>query len=133
MLMQPHVDSTNRAFMAELLNDASIDCVIALDTQLRVTIWNKTCEELTGKPRESVLGHSLLDVFPNFKDPTAITNALNNALLGHKSFIPVELGSFKEEYTETHVIPLRDANEQVIGILIVRHDVAHRQKAEQEL
>jgi PAS domain S-box-containing protein len=126
-------EASRRAYMAELLNDASIDCVIAMDTGLRITTWNRMCETLSGKPRESVLGKRLADVFPELNVPEALTAALDGALKGLKSFIPVEQGSFSQEYMETHVIPLKDAQEQVIGVLIVRHDVAHRQKAEQEL
>ena len=130
---QPYDKTSKRAYMAELLNDASIDCVLALDTELRVTSWNKMCETFTGKVKEAVMGRRLTDIFPQMATAKEMAAALGNALIGLKSFVPVEKGSLPGEYMETHVIPLKDVLDHVVGVLVVRHDVAHRQIAEQEL
>ncbi len=130
---QPNDDINKRMFLAEMLNDASIDSVVSTDAELRVTSWNTMCEALSGKPRASVLGKHIGEVFPELAESKALTAALNNALTGLKSFVSMQEGSFSGEYVETHVIPLKDVLEQVVGVLIIRHDVAHRQKAELEL
>jgi len=128
-----HEELNRRAFLAELINDSSIDCVLAVDVSLNIISWNKRCELLTGKSQESVLGQPLRTLYPGLVFSEALCDALDEALRGRASFVPVDKGIIIAEYMETHVIPLRDAGEVIIGILIIRHDVAHRIKAEYEL
>ena len=129
----PNDQAIQRAFTAELINDASIDCVLTLDTDLKITSWNKMCETLSGRNKEAVLGKRLENIHPEIAASKEFANAFRHALLGRKSFIPADKGSMKGEYTETHVVPMKNVLEQVVGVLIIRHDVAHRQYAEQEL
>ncbi len=91
------------------------------------------CEALSGKSKNVMLGRKITDALPQIRKVPMLMQALSAALEGHKSFVPADSGSFEGEYMESHIIPLRDEQEKVAGILVIRHDVAHRQKAEEEL
>ncbi len=48
-------ERSKREALANLLNNASIDCMIALDTNLEAIVWNKMCENVSAfqNPRSS--------------------------------------------------------------------------------
>lgn len=117
---------------AELLIDENIDQVLALDTKFNVIVWNKACEIITGIKKSEISGRNIFDFFPEMKTNAADAGALRTALAGYKSFVPCDR-ALRTEYVEKHFIPLKDEQGTVIGILIIKHDVAHRVKAEQEL
>lgn len=126
-----HSDELNDARLAVLMNDASIDQIMALDTGLRVTAWNKACEDVTGIQRSSAIGHSFYEVRVGAEAFPEIEEALQMALKGYKSFLPWEKGAYSG-YFEHHFIPLK-SEDAVIGVLVIIHDVAHRIKAENQL
>ncbi len=132
-MAQINDESNKRAYLAELLNDASIDCVLAVDNEQRVISWNTMCEVLSGKPKGSVMGKRLSEVFPALQASKALMGAMTHALAGFKSFVPADKSKVSEHYLESHFIPLKDVLGAVTGVLIIRHDVAHRVKAEEEL
>lgn len=119
-----------RTYLAEKLTDASIDCVIALDTSFRVTAWNSACERYTGISRDEIQGKGFFDLFSIMRENGKMRLALEHALQGHKSFLPAGKPFFLEGHFETHIVPLMEDNGMVSGILMIIHDVAHRVKAE---
>ncbi len=114
------------------MTEASIDQILALDLSLKITAWNRACEQATGIPREEAVGRLFTELAPRVVDFPFVMEALVNALKGLKSFVPWEKGGYATGYSEHHFIPLRSEG-GVIGVLIVIHDVSHRIKAEQEL
>jgi PAS domain S-box-containing protein len=122
-----------QVWLHELLNDASIDRVMAFDPELNIIAWNKTSQILTGLRKENILGRNVLDIFPELKDCKASMDAIKSALKGYKVFVPGEKGPREGGYYENHYIPLKDAENRVSGVLNIKHDVAHRVKAENEL
>ncbi len=126
----------NLGYQAELtsmINDASIDRILVFDTQMRVIVWNKMCELITGFSKAEVIGKNFLDIFPELKASKIITEAIDFALKGFKIFVPAELGSFGDKYFEQHFIPLKNESGTIVGVLNIIHDVAHRAKMEQRL
>jgi signal transduction histidine kinase len=121
----------NESQLALLMNDASIDQIMALDLNLCVRAWNKACEDVTGIPRGQAIGRRFYDVRVGAEAFSEISEALQMALKGFKSFLPWEKGAYAG-YFEHHFIPLKSNNE-VIGVLVIIHDVAHRIKAENQL
>lgn len=119
--------------LADMLNDASIDQVLAFDTNMQVVSWNKTCEQLSGIRKNDIVGKNLLEVFPEIKEHQEVVKAIDMALLGFKTFVPASKGSYGGGYFESHFIPLKDETGQVFGIMNIKHDVSHRVKAENEL
>jgi signal transduction histidine kinase len=117
--------------LAVLMNDASIDQIMALDLDLCVRAWNKACEDVTGIPRAQALGKPFYEVRVGAEAFSEISEALEMALKGFKSFLPWEKSAYAG-FFEHHFIPLK-SNDQVIGVLVIIHDVAHRIKAENQL
>ncbi len=118
---------------ADMLNDCSIDRVMAIDTSWRIIAWNKTSASISGLPKEEVYGKKLLEVFPAFAADPEMMQALNLAMAGTKTAVPAYKDHFNRHYYENHFIPLKDQEGHIIGVLNIMHDVAHRLKAEQEL
>lgn len=123
----------NEAKLAALLNDASIDQILALDISLHIIAWNKACEGITGIPRQVAIGRTFIDVHPKAADYPAIMEGIIHGLKGLKSFVSWEASTYMDGYFEHHFVPLKAEDGSAVGVLIVIHDVAHRIKAEQEL
>lgn len=116
--------------LAEMLNDASIDRVMAVDTELKVIAWNKTSEIITGLSRNSVMGRLLGDVFPWLEKDKQLHEAFLAALKGHKSYLPADPKHEHRSFYENHFTPLTDAQGNLHGVMNIMHDVSHRIKAE---
>lgn len=119
--------------LAEMLNDASIDRIMAFDLDLRIIAWNKTCERVSGFTKEQVLGKKLLEIYPEINELPALLDAIDSAMHGYKVYVPSDKGSFKGGHYEHHFMPLKNKHGVIIGVMNVIHDVAHRVKAEREL
>jgi PAS domain S-box-containing protein len=119
--------------LTEMLNDSSIDRVMAIDNQWIIIAWNRTSELITGIGRKKVIGRNLLDVFPQILGDKEMLDAITLALEGKKTFLPSLANSFNRHYSENHFIPLRDGNDSVVGVMNIIHDVAHRIKVEKQL
>jgi PAS domain S-box-containing protein len=118
---------------AEILNDHSIDAIIAIDTTYTVVSWNKTAAITYSIAKKNAIGKSLFHLIPKLEEDTEAVNAISQALQGHKAFLPANKLYVHRQHRENHYIPLNDNDGNVIGVMNIVHDVAHRIKAEQEL
>jgi PAS domain S-box-containing protein len=119
--------------ISEMLIDSSIDRVMAIDLNWNIIAWNRTSELISGVNRKILIGKKLTDAFPQVLDDQEMMDALNAAFRGRKSFLPALTNSFNRHYCENHFIPLIDQHENVIGVMNIIHDVAHRIKVEKQL
>jgi PAS domain S-box-containing protein len=119
--------------LAEMLTDCSIDRVMAIDKEWHIIAWNRTSELVSGIAKDDVMGRKLLDVFPRFAQDKEMMTAIDLALSGMKSFVPAHKDLFNRQHYENHFIPLKTTDGDLIGVMHIMHDVAHRIKAEQEL
>jgi PAS domain S-box-containing protein len=128
-------DNTSMAALnlAEILNDHSIDRVMAIDRADRIMAWNRTAEQVTGISKQDIQGKKLLEIFPQFAQDRELMQALELAHAGMKSFVPAHKDLFNRHHYENHFIPLKGPDNEVVGVMNIMHDVAHRIKAEQEL
>lgn len=124
---------SERSQLAEMMNDASIDRVLAMDKDLNIIAWNQMCERVTGLDRQHALGRNFMEIFPAAKNCEEIKEAIEQALQGRKFFVPADKGCYEEGHYERHFVPLREDDGTLRGILVIAHDVAHRMKAEHEL
>lgn len=116
----------------ELLNDSSIDRVMAIDEHWLVIAWNKTAALITGINKEEIIGKPLLDVFPKLADDPEMMDAIRLGFEGKKSFVPARAGWFNRQSYENHFIPLTDEDGNVKGVMNIMRDVAQREKAEKK-
>jgi len=119
--------------LAELLNDFSIDAIIAIDTNHNVIAWNRTAALIYQQPKKQAIGESIFLLIPGLEEDKETINAINTALNGHKSFVPASKLYAHRLHRENHFIPLTDNDGNIIGVMNIVHDVAHRIKAEQQL
>jgi PAS domain S-box-containing protein len=117
----------------ELLNDSSIDRVMAIDEHWRIIAWNKTASQITGIEKNDIMGKPLLEVFPQLGNDPEMMDAIKFAFQGKKSFVPARAGVFNRQFYENHYIPLTSEAGEVKGVMNIMHDVAHREKAEKKL
>lgn len=130
--MDTHSSWPDKAMLANMLNDSSIDRVMAIDAQWRIIAWNQTSEILSGRSKKEVIGNSLLEIFPQLQEDEEMMQAIRMAFTGMKTFVPSHEHFFNRKHYENHFIPLLDGN-RIAGVMNIMHDVAHRIKAEQEL
>jgi PAS domain S-box-containing protein len=124
---------TDQSNISEILIDSSIDRVMAIDLNWNIIAWNDTSELISGINRKNLIGRKLTDVFPQVTNDQEMMDALNRAFRGHKSFLPSLTNSFNRHYCENHFIPLIDQHENVVGVMNIIHDVAHRINVEKQL
>ncbi|HEY8895458.1 MAG TPA: ATP-binding protein [Niastella sp.] len=117
----------------ELLNDSSIDRVMAIDEEWKVIAWNKTAAQITGIEKKDIIGKRLLEIFPQLAEDPDMMDAIKFGFAGKKSFVPARAGIFNRQSYENHFIPLTDESGEVKGVMNIMHDVAHREKAEKKL
>ncbi len=120
-------------YITDMLIDSSIDRVMAIDNNWNIIVWNHTSESISGISKKKVLGKNLTEVFPEIRDDQEIMDAIELAFQGQKSFLPFLSNSFNRHYAENHFIPLKDQQNNVIGVMNIIHDVAHRIRVEKQL
>src|SRR5438046_1568305 len=94
--------------LAELLNDFSIDAIIAIDTNHNVIAWNRTAALIYQQPKKQAIGESIFLLIPGLEEDKETINAINTALNGHKSFVPASKLYAHRLHRENHFIPLTD-------------------------
>lgn len=118
--------------LEEMLNDCSIDAIIAIDTDKNIIAWNVTAERIYGKTKEEVIGKAITEVISSMAEDAETLKAIKLAIKGIKSFIPASKKYFHRLHAENHFITLQDET-GIKGVMNLVHDVAHRIKAEEQL
>lgn len=119
--------------LSELLIDATIDRVMAIDLEWRIIAWNRSSEIISGIPKAEILQKNVFEVFPGLEDDEEFVDAFKSAMEGNKSFLLPDHRFEHRRYYENHFIPLRDEEGSLIGVMDLMHDVSHRIKGELEL
>ncbi|MFL5745623.1 MAG: sensor histidine kinase [Niastella sp.] len=130
------VSNTNQydeMHLAEKLNDASIDRLMAINNNWEIISWNKSNEIITGIKKEEALGKHLVEIFPQLQEDIETMHAFTLAFQGKKCFLPAKAEIFYRSFYENHFIPLFDDDKKIIGVMNIMHDVSHRIKAERKL
>ncbi|HUK60135.1 MAG TPA: PAS domain S-box protein [Stellaceae bacterium] len=121
---------------AEMLIDSSTDGIIVKDRELRYTVWNPPMEQITGKKRLDVLGHTADGLFPGFRN-TAIAQAWCDAIEGRTTTLQDQYFEHFEPrragYFDQTVAPLRDAEGTIVGALSIVRDTTERHRLEEVL
>jgi PAS domain S-box-containing protein len=116
------------------------DAVITTDVHSRVTFLNPVAEAMTGWPRREAQGQPLLNVFRMVNEETRqpaenpVARVLADGdvvgLADHTALIARD-GS--ERSIEESAAPIRDASGEVVGVVMVFHDVTSSRRAERAL
>jgi PAS domain S-box-containing protein len=134
-------DITERKHMEErlayhaLLLDHVHDAIVATDTELRVTAWNRAAEELYGWKAEEVLGRPAREVIPSDFEDEERAAALEE--LADRGVFRAELRQYTRNgrviYAEGRSVPVRDGVGRIVGYIGANRDITLRKQAEQAL
>jgi diguanylate cyclase (GGDEF)-like protein/PAS domain S-box-containing protein len=121
-------------FQAHLL--ASVEqAVIATDLGGKIIYWNRFAEKLYGWPAEEALGRDILDV-----TPTEISREQGAQIMGQLKMGKSWSGEFLVQHRDgtrfvMHVTdsPIRDENNELIGIIGISTDISEWKKVESAL
>jgi PAS domain S-box-containing protein len=110
--------------------------IIVYDRELNYKVWNPFMEQLTGLPESAVLGKSPIKIFP-FLEDTGVMERLATALGGevtHSPDFPYYVpNTGKTGWTHVVCAPLRNARDEIIGVIANVHDITKLRKEQEEL
>ena len=129
------------AAMLENIVNSTPDLIFVKNQQLQTIFCNQAFARAVGKNREELYGKTDIE---NGLDPELVNGDLDqgirgyihddqNALAGndiHNPYDPANVDG-KIHIFDTHKLPLRDANNRIIGVLGVARDISERIDAEQ--
>jgi PAS domain S-box-containing protein len=109
------------------------------DRQFTLLLWNRAMEDISGRPREEVLGENLFDAFPQLGGQ-GLADRFRKAM---QTGQPFELRSWSTEdatlpksgthYFNITANPLRDRADQVTGLMVMIEDITPQRQSEMEL
>jgi PAS domain S-box-containing protein len=114
------------------------DAVIAMDTAARVTFLNPTAANLTGWTQEEAAGQPIGRVFPVINEKTrqpaddVVAQALRDKrviALANDTALVAKDG--REVPVEDSAAPILDAGGNVVGVVLVFHDVTAKRQAQE--
>ena len=112
------------------------DAVVAVDTRLRVTWWNKSAERLYGVTTEQAVGRPLAEVCGSWwakpEDEKVASDRLATTGVWRRDMTHVGLDG-RVIPLALSVSPLRDQSEAIIGYVAVIRNIAHRKEIEESL
>ncbi len=116
------------------------DAVIATDKNGLITFMNAAAERLTGWSQNELIGARLTDVFKIFNSKTRqpVENAVAKVLssgtaVGTSSYTLLVAKDGSEVPIDQSAAPIKDDFGNIVGIILVFHDVTERERAEEDL
>jgi PAS domain S-box-containing protein/putative nucleotidyltransferase with HDIG domain len=118
------------------LVEAAQEGIIGADADMRIVVWNRFIERLTGVLRDDVLGRPATEVFP-FLEPVGVVAAFQKSLTG-ATCGPLEFAfevpqSGCGAWVATTTVPLRSATGEIMGVLGTVQDITERHRDEESL
>lgn len=122
--------------LLESLINSSADGILAIDRQLRYTLWNPAMERLSGISKEASLGVRCFDLFPflvEIGEDRYIYASLEGetVMARDRPFTIPETG--KEGFTDARYTPIYGPAGEIVGSLGIIRDVTERKRNEDTL
>lgn len=126
----------NQSEMLNILLDTIPALVYFKDSNLRYQIVNKEFIEFSGLSREELVGKTLKEVFIHYL-PDGKYQKLENKVIEKGSFFYnveelVEQND-KKIWVHTNIAPVRNKEEEIIGLIGISWDISNQKNYEQEL
>lgn len=121
--------------MFQILIKSSSDGILAFDTGLKLTVWNKTMEQKTGKKAEECLGKYIFDVLPHLSREETRKKFLEtikdkSPISQNGIFIPGATG-LNTLYNAKY-FPIKNG-EEIEGGLVIINDVTENNSVKKQL
>jgi PAS domain S-box-containing protein len=117
-----------------------VDSVITTDLQTRITFINHAAQRMTGWNSVEAIGKLLADVFNIVDDKTRnpgenpVTKALRDgAVVGLANHTLLIARDKSESRIDDSAAPIRDAQGNIAGVIMVFHDITNRRMTEERL
>lgn len=117
-----------RSILAEMLIENSVDMIAAYNNDLKLIAWNRRCEQWYGKTKKEVMGKHILEVFPHFKEKE-IMKQLEEVKHGMEFHFSENKYKNIDGYYDSFLIPLKNKKDQILGILVIIHDITEIKNA----
>ncbi len=115
----------------ESLLDNSVDGIIAVDEQRRITAWNAQATAFFGQQAAAVLGRPLAEVLPYLSDE--LHEMVSRALAGERIDLFGRPFQLRPGCYDAHVVPLYHGGApRPGGVLVVVRDVTERERLAEE-
>ncbi|MCZ7647251.1 MAG: PAS domain S-box protein [Planctomycetota bacterium] len=124
-----------KEFSAHVIQ-ASFDGVVAVDRELRYTLWNSGMERISGVPARATLGRKAVELFP-FLKRTGEIESIRQTLKGQeisttdRPYHVAQTG--RKGFYEARYTALRDESGKIVGGLGVIREITERKRAEDSL
>lgn len=112
----------NRLYLTQSLSENIVDRVIITDLNHNIILWNHACEAVYNLKKEEVLGKNLFEIIPalnNEQDHKLFSTALKGEIVNIKN----RKSLLRKEYYNLQLVPLKNADNAVTGIIHILQDV----------
>ncbi|HKH62485.1 MAG TPA: PAS domain-containing protein [Flavitalea sp.] len=123
---------SERMSFAELLSDTIHDIIIITDTSNNLLACNKQGDKIHGFKKSEVLGKNIFQVFPQLKTSQMIEH-IRNAYQGKTVAVKAAKSVLTKGYHDLLIRPLKNSDDQMIGVFMMLHDVSQQHQLEQQL
>lgn len=113
---------SERSRLLESVTDRNTDIITVLDRDGIILLWNRAAEFHYDKRRDEITGKHIFDVFPEQRGSVADV-WMQRVMNGEEMFIPEGKFSTRDGYYQMHLFPLHDADNVVVGMLSIIHDI----------
>lgn len=107
--------------LSDSVINASLDNIVVLDTKLRFVKLNAQALKAYRKKEEDLIGQQIHKVFPQLLNSDFYRD-LKKAINGESTRDTNYRWAILKGYFEISILPLRDSNDEVYGVLTVAHD-----------
>lgn len=124
---------TNRQLLGNVFESMQ-EGVLVLDRNFKYTHINRTLEEISRTPKEEIFGKIPWEKFPFLKGE--IEETMKKAMRGEvirNIELKYTLSDGKEGWTTESYFPLKDSEENIVGVVGVIDDITERKQAEAAL
>jgi PAS domain S-box-containing protein len=111
-----------RTDFTEILSDTILDTIIVTDSSNNILTCNSQCEKAHSFKKQEVFRKNIFDVFPQLKNPEMVEN-FRKALQGKTIHLHATKSVIFKGYHNVLMQPLKNKKEEIIGVLMVLHDV----------
>ena len=117
----------------ELIIENTSEGIVVVDNAMRHLVWNAAMERINGTPRAQVVGRTVFDAFPDFRDHP-VGEAWREALAGRHAeirdyrFFSDARGA--EIIYDADFTPLYDQRGAIIGAICILHETTERHRIE---
>jgi PAS domain S-box-containing protein len=105
------------------------------DTHLKYLIVNQSFAELAGKPTDQITGKQIHEIFPGYKNPDYLKKeayVIETGLALYDIEEELEQGK-RKRWVNSNLAPIRNAENQIIGLIGISWDITERKLHEVEL